>query len=101
MSLRGDVGKAPDLSIAKPVNAGVPVVYSAAWNRVVVTSGRVVVGEGHQLLRTLRYRFSYNLRVLPISTKAAQRTGSGGEPVRRYIDNRPARTENGERDRKN
>lgn len=93
---------ADEMNVGPAVKAtGGRVAYSGARNLVVYTSGRMFVGGWHQLLRTLRYRLRYNLRVLPISTNAAQRTGRVNDPVRRYVDNRPVRNESEERDRKN
>ena len=101
ISRRRELGKTPDLSIAAPVNADERVVYSGARTRVVYTSGRTSGDGWHRLRRTLRYRFRCNLRMLPVSTNAAQSTGRDHDPVRRYVDNRPVRTENGKRDIKN
>ena len=65
------------------------VVYSGNSDLVVLTSGRMFGGNWLKLFLYLLYRLRYNMRVLPVGTDVANRTGRENDPQRRYINNRP------------
>ena len=65
------------------------VVYSGAKKLHVLTSGRMFSGGWIKLFNYLRYRFRYNLRVLPTRENVAQYTQREKDPVRKYVNNKP------------
>jgi hypothetical protein len=69
------------------------VVYSARPDLRVLTSGRMLHLRWRRLLPYFIYRLRYNLRVLPVRRGVALVTGRERDPVRRYRNNRPIRTE--------
>jgi len=69
--------------------SGQRVVYSGSKKLHVLTSGRMFSGGWVKLLRYLRYRLRYNLRVLPTRENVAQFTQREKDPVRKYINNKP------------
>jgi hypothetical protein len=71
------------------------VVYSGRRQHVVYTSGRMFRPGWRRILPYLTYRLKYNVRVLPVREGVARVTGRETDPVRRYIDNRPVRTDPG------
>jgi glycosyltransferase involved in cell wall biosynthesis len=68
------------------------VAYSGRRRHVVHTSGRMFPRGWLRILPYLTYRLKYNVRVLPVREGVARMTGREMDPVRRYIDNRPVRT---------
>jgi hypothetical protein len=68
---------------------GYRVAYCGDRRLCVLTSGRMFRGGWLRLLRYLRYRLRYNLRVLPVRPGVAERTGREHDPVRVYHGNRP------------
>ncbi len=65
------------------------VAYSNAPRLRVLTSGRMFTPRGPgQVMRYWRYRFLFNMRVLPVGPDAAERTGRDKDPDRRYVDNK-------------
>ncbi|MBW2269413.1 MAG: glycosyltransferase [Deltaproteobacteria bacterium] len=71
--------------------AGRRVAYSGASRLRVYTSGRMFKRGLLRKLPYYKYRFLYNLRVLPGGPGVRERSGREKDPVRRYTDNRPHR----------
>lgn len=65
------------------------VTYSGSKDLIVLTSGRMFTKGWLKLFRYFWYRFSYNVRVLPVRPGVAQRTNREGDPVRKYVNNKP------------
>ena len=72
-------------------STGAKVVYNGSREMKVLTSGRMFSGGWNKLFKYLVYRLRYNIRVLPVRTKAASFTKRETDPVRRYINNRPVK----------
>lgn len=68
---------------------GSKVVYSGARRLYVYTSGRMFKRGLLRKLPYYKYRFFYNLRVLPGGPDVRNRSGREKDPVRRYVGNRP------------
>lgn len=66
------------------------VVYSGSSQLIVYTSGRMFRPGWRRILPYFTYRLFYNLRVLPVRAGVAKVTGREQDPVRRYVNNRPA-----------
>lgn len=81
---------ADELNVGPTMKAkGWRVAYSGRGELTVFTSGRMLTGGWKRLLKYLRYRLRYNLRVLNPHEHMANRTGRENDPVRRYVNNRP------------
>lgn len=65
--------------------------YSGRRRLMVLTSARMFRPGWRRILPYYLYRLRYNLRVLPVQRGIAARTRREGDPVRRYVDNRPVR----------
>jgi hypothetical protein len=70
-----------------------PVVYGSRKELHVLTSGRMFRPGWFRAIPYLLYRLRYNLRVLPVRTGVARYTGRENDPVRRYRNNRPIRSD--------
>ncbi|HLB49839.1 MAG TPA: glycosyltransferase [Anaerolineales bacterium] len=70
-------------------SVGGRVAYSGSKELIVLTSGRMFTGGWRKMLRYLRYRLLYNLRVLPVRLNVARYTKRERDPVRTYINNQP------------
>lgn len=76
---------ADELNVGPTARArGERVTYSGAAELRVTTSGRMFSGGWRELLRYFWYRLRYNVRVLPVRSDAARRTGRSREPADRY-----------------
>lgn len=83
---------ADDLNVGPVIKArGAGVTYGSDARLTVRTSGRMYLFTWLGLVRYLRYRLRYNLRVLTVRGDAADHTGREQDPVRTYIDDRPIR----------
>lgn len=81
---------ADDLNIGPAFKAvGVKIVYSSAKELRVLTSGRMFNPRSpYRIYRYFRYRFLYNLRMLPVRNNAHMYTKREKDPVRRYKNNK-------------
>ena len=69
------------------------VAYSGDRRHTVYTSGRMFRPGWRRVAPYFLYRLRYNLRVLPVHSDVASRTGRQRDPVRRYdAENRPIRS---------
>jgi hypothetical protein len=83
---------ADELNVGPAVKStGGRVVYSGSKELMALTSGRMFTNDWKKLLRYVRYRLLYNLRVLPVRPNVARYTKRERDPVRRYIDNKPVK----------
>lgn len=83
---------ADDMNVGPVIKAtGAGVAYGSGERLTVRTSGRMYLFTWLGLMRYLRYRLRYNLRVIPVRQDAADHTGREHDPVRTYIDDRPIR----------
>jgi len=63
---------------------GERVAYTGDRSRVVLTSGRVYRPGWRRIISYFWYRLRYNLRVLPVRSNMAKRTGRDRDPAVRY-----------------
>jgi len=83
---------ADDMNVGPSVKSiGAKVAYNGSKEMTVLTSGRMFSGGWYKLLKYLRYRLRYNIRVLPVRTEAARFTDREKDPVRKYVNNKPVK----------
>ena len=76
---------ADELNVGPAIKAtGRRVSYNGDPSLDVLTSGRMFRGGWRRLAGYLRYRFMYNLRVLPVRAGVARRTHREHDPVDRF-----------------
>ena len=81
---------ADDLNVGPVVRSlGGQITYNGNRRLRVLTSGRVYRGGWGPLIRYYTYRLRYNLRVLPVSSRAASRTGRVHRSSRYEYDGPP------------
>ena len=67
------------------------VAYSGRTSLAVYTSGRMFRPGWKRIIPYLTYRLKYNLRVLPVGSDVARRTGREKDPIRRFVGNKPVK----------
>ena len=76
---------ADELNVGPAAKAsGEAVVYSGEPRLTVLTSGRMFRAGWVRIITYFWYRLRYNIRVLPVRSDAARRTGREGDPADRY-----------------